>query len=83
MNNGKTDEALSSFYRVDELSRSIDHGEQSGFMSMANLRIGMIYDVQKKRDLAILQYKKVLDMKDFQDAHDQAERYLKIPYATN
>jgi len=83
MNNGKTDEALSSFYRVDELSRTIDHSEQSGFMSMANLRIGMLYDIQKKRDLAILQYRKVLDMKDFQDAHDQAERYLKIPYAAN
>ncbi len=83
MNNGRVDSALSSFYRVDEISRTLDRSEQSGFMSMANLRIGMIYDVQKKRDLAVSQYKKVLDMKNFQDAHDQAERYLKTPYAAN
>lgn len=73
-------DALRYFYRSDELSRTVDRTEISGFMVMTNLRIGMIYDLLGKRDLAITQYKKVLDMKDFQDAHMQAEQYLKIPY---
>jgi tetratricopeptide (TPR) repeat protein len=81
MDNGNYIDALTHFYRVDELSRTIDHKEQSGFMTIANLRMGMIYDAQKKRELAITQYKKVLEMKDNQDAHAQAEQYLKTPYA--
>ncbi|MBI3766246.1 MAG: tetratricopeptide repeat protein [Ignavibacteriales bacterium] len=78
---GRHTDALHYFYRADELSRSLDRAEISGFMVMTNLRIGMIYDLQGKRDLAITQYKKVLDMKDFQDAHKQAEQYLKTPYS--
>jgi tetratricopeptide (TPR) repeat protein len=74
------DEALASLYRCDELSRGLDKEEFSGFMVLANLRIGMIYDLQGKRDLALAQYKKVLDMKDFQQAHEQAEKYRKAPY---
>ena len=80
MNFGKYDEALQYFYRADELSRILDVKEISGFMVMTNLKIGIIYDQQGKRDLAIVQYKKVLNMKDYQDAHQQAGQYLKIPY---
>jgi len=76
----KLEEGLQHFYRSDELSRKIDKDGPSGFMSMANLKIGMIYDLQYKRDLAIKQYKKVLDMKEYQDSHAQAERYLEKPY---
>lgn len=76
----KFDQSLQHFYRCDELSRSLDKEEFTGFMVLANLRIGMIYDVQSKRELAISQYKKVLEMKDFQRAHEQAEKYLKSPY---
>jgi tetratricopeptide (TPR) repeat protein len=75
----RDDAALEHFYRCDELSRNVDRSEASGFMAMANLKIGMIYDLQAKRDLAIVQYRKVLDMKDYKDAHAQAEQFLTSP----
>jgi tetratricopeptide (TPR) repeat protein len=75
------DEALDHFYRCDALSRTLDREEASGFMAMANLRIGMVYDMQGKRDLALDQYRKVREMKDYQDSRGQAERYLAVPYA--
>ncbi len=74
------EEGLQHFYHSDELSRKIDKDGPSGFMSMTNLKIGMIYDLQNKRDLAIKQYNKVLDMKEYQDSHAQAERYLEKSY---
>jgi tetratricopeptide (TPR) repeat protein len=76
---GNDSAALEHFYRTDELSRRVDK-KPSGFMVMANLRIGFLYDLQKKRDLALQQYKKVLGMTDYQGAHEQAQRYLKSPY---
>jgi hypothetical protein len=49
-------------------------------MSMANLKIGMVYDMQGKRDLAIVQYRKVRDMKDYQGSRAQAEQFMTTPY---
>ena len=82
MNYGKYDSALQYFYVADELSRTLDNGH-SGFMTVTNLKIGMIYDIQGKRELAIMQYKKVLDMKDYQNAHKQAEDYIKKPFTNS
>ncbi len=73
--------ALKYFYRCDELSRNLDAKEISGFMVMANLKIGMIYDLQARRDLALTQYRKVLAMREYLDSHEQAERFEKSPYA--
>lgn len=73
------DGALKYFYQCDELCRKLDTEETSGFMAMANLRIGMIYDIQKKREYAVIQYKKVLKIKKFEDSHDAARKYLKEP----
>lgn len=80
---GKFDEALQSFYKCDELSRKIDKDGASGFMSMANLTIGLIYDLQQKRDLALVQYQKVLDMKEYENTHKDAQRYMEKPYTKN
>jgi tetratricopeptide (TPR) repeat protein len=78
---GKTlDESLEQFNRCEELSRALDKEEGSGFATMANLHIGMIYDLQKKRSLAIMQYQKVLGMKEYEESHNDARRYLKEPY---
>jgi tetratricopeptide (TPR) repeat protein len=74
------DEALEHFYRCDEISRSLDKEEASGFMSMANLKIGMVYDAEGKRDLATAQYKKVLAMANYQDSRTLATQYLATPY---
>ena len=74
------DNALQHFYRCDELSRTLDKKTSSGFMSQANLRMGMAYDKQFKRALAIEQYNKVLSMDDYQNAHKLAKQYLESPY---
>ncbi len=75
--NNQMDEALKHFYKCDEHSRILDKKKISGFMVMTNLRIGMIYDLQNKRNLAVDQYKKVLSFDEYENSHDQAERYLK------
>jgi tetratricopeptide (TPR) repeat protein len=72
--------ALLEFYKTDELSRSIDHRGPSYFMALTNLRIGMVNDLQGKREIAIVQYNKVLDMNNHGDTHKLAEQYLKTPY---
>lgn len=80
MSLGRLDEALENLYRCDELSRQTDRAEPSGFMAMANLKIGNIYDLQGKRDLAVDQYNKVLGMKEYKDSAVQARNYLRLPY---
>jgi len=80
LNAGKFDEALHDFFRCDELSKTLDKNGESGFMVMANLRIGFVYDIEMKRDLAVQQYNKVLSMKKFENSYDQAEQYLKTRY---
>jgi hypothetical protein len=37
--------------------------------------------MQGKRDLALAQYRKVREMKDYQDSRALAEQYLAVPYA--
>jgi hypothetical protein len=80
MTNGSLDISLNYFYRCDELCRSLDKRKQSGYMVMTNLKIGMIYDLQNKRDLAIMQYNKVIDMTDYEKAQETAKNYLKNAY---
>jgi tetratricopeptide (TPR) repeat protein len=77
----RPEEALRFLYRCDELCRTPDAREASGFMAMANLKIGMVYDLQGRREDAVSQYRKVLSMESFKDTHTQAERYLQTPYA--
>lgn len=78
--NGNYDESLKHFYKCDELSRDLDKKKISGFMVLTNLRIGMIFDLQNKRNYAIKQYKKVLDMDKYENSHELAEKYIKEPY---
>jgi tetratricopeptide (TPR) repeat protein len=80
---GKLDVALQNLYMCDELSRRVDKDGASGFMSMANLTIGMIYDLQKNRSAALAQYRKVLDMKEYENTHKDARRYSEKPYSRN
>jgi len=80
MEMGLYDSALAHLYKCDELSRSLDTDEPSGFMIIANLRMGMMYDLQLKRELALAQYEKVLKLKEYLSSHKQAEEYRKAPY---
>jgi tetratricopeptide (TPR) repeat protein len=83
METGSTDSALAHLYRCDELSRKLDSDEPSGFMIIANLRIGMLYDLQMKRELALQQYDKVLKLNEYMNSRKQAEEYIKVPYKKN
>jgi tetratricopeptide (TPR) repeat protein len=75
------DDALQCMYRCDEISRNIDKNGSSGFMSMANLTVGMIYDLQKKRGSALAQYQKVLNMKEYENTYKEAKRFMEKPYS--
>jgi predicted negative regulator of RcsB-dependent stress response len=80
---GRFDNALKNLYTCDEISRKLDKEESSGFMSLANLIIGMIYDAQEKRQYAIQQYNKVLTMKEYENSYRDANKYLQQPYKRN
>ncbi|MDR0926286.1 MAG: tetratricopeptide repeat protein [Ignavibacteria bacterium] len=73
-------QALKYYYKCDEGCRAIDKKGASSFMSMTNLNIGKIYDLQGKRELAIKQYNKVLKMDNFRTTHDDANSYIKRAY---
>ncbi len=79
MQRAKYDEALQYFYKCDEFCRKIDT-KPSGWMTMLNTRIGNIYDIQGKRDLAIMQYNKVLSWEDYYESHKYAKQYLQRAY---
>ena len=52
-------------------------------MSLSNLLIGMIYDEREQRDYAVMQYQKVLDMKDYEGSHLEAKKYMEKPFIPN
>ncbi len=82
MRKGDYRTSLKYFYKCDEACRAIDKDGPSGFMVQTNLNIGKIYDLQKRRNLAIKQYKKILKMPDYNGSHKSAERYLEKPYGS-
>lgn len=71
--------ALKYLYKCDEACRVLDE-DPSGYMVKTNLKVGQIYDLQGKRDLAIKQYKKVLDWDDVGGSQAEAQRYLQSAY---
>ncbi len=78
---GALENALRNLKQCIDISQEIDKNRGSGFSTIAHLTMGMIYDLQKKRELAIEQYKKVLSSKQFQNSHTDARRYLQTPYS--
>ncbi len=83
LNGGKPEEALKHFAPAEKLSSEIDKGSASGFRVMTNLRIGMAYDLMKKRDEAVQSYKRVLVMDDYEDSHKLAKQYIEKAYGGN
>lgn len=77
---GEYDQALKYLYKTDEFNRELD-SKLTGWMVQTNIKIGNIYDLQGKRDLAVKQYNKVLSWEDYDDkSHEQARKYLEKPY---
>ncbi|MEX1139264.1 MAG: hypothetical protein WEF53_08005 [Bacteroidota bacterium] len=80
LNLGKTEESLVNFQWCEELSKQLDTDGASGFYSMASLNIGMIYDLQQRRQEAIAKYRAVLKMRKFENTHRDAQTYIEQPY---
>lgn len=80
MNLEKIEESLVNFQRCEELSQQLDTNGASGFSSMASLQIGMIYDLQKRRQEALAKYRAVLKMRNFENTHRDAQTYMEQPY---
>jgi len=76
----KNNESLTNFLRCEEVSHELDKDNASGFLSMATLHIGMIYDLQQRRQEAVEKYRSVLKMTEFENTHRDAGIYLEQPY---
>ena len=72
-------EAEKYFKKAIEGSKVVDK-EQSGFMAFSYLKLGNIYDSIGKRDKAVQSYNQVLKMKEFNDSHNLAKKFIQSPY---
>lgn len=79
LSRGEYDMALKYLLKCNEANRLLDK-EPTGFQTKTLLKIGNIYDVQKKRQDAEGYYKKILALKNVSKSHSEAEKYLKTPY---
>ncbi|MFZ1321379.1 MAG: hypothetical protein WAT71_07470 [Ignavibacteria bacterium] len=59
---------------AEEITKEIDKENEHAFTAFIYLLQGMLNDIKGNRSTAILYYDKVLNMKDFQDSHKQAEK---------
>ena len=80
MNKGSFAEAEDDFQKTADISRAIDKDGESGFMVLATLKKGFIFDIEQRRTLAVAEYNKVLGMKKFENSYEQAEEFIKTPY---
>lgn len=79
-NRNKLEEALDHYAAVIEYSNELDTDNQSGFIILATLRTGMIYDALEQRETALEYYRKVRSMDDYQGSRNLADRYMQNPY---
>lgn len=76
----QADSAAFYFAKSEKLSREIDKKGESGFLINTVLFLGMLNDLLGKRDIAIKYYNETLKLKERNNSHDQAQRFLKEPY---
>ena len=79
-NTNKLDSAMIYFDDCSKISKQVDGDDESGFQVNAVLYIGMINDLWNKRDEAISNYKKVLDMDEYANSHKRAEELIEKPF---
>lgn len=68
------------FLNSELLSRIVDKDGESGFLVNSLLYIGELNDIKGERENAVGYYEEVLDLDEFSNSHEKAERYLKSPY---
>jgi tetratricopeptide (TPR) repeat protein len=79
-NTKQLDSAKYFFEMSANLSKQIDKDEESGFYVNTYLYLGMINDQLGNRRKAVDYYEKLLDMREYLNSHDLAEKYLKEPF---
>lgn len=79
-NEGKLDSAKYFFQMCADISKEIDKKEESGFWINAYLYLGMIHDQLGERSNAIEFYKKLLEMREYINSHELANKYLSEPF---
>lgn len=82
-NTGINDSAKVYFELCEQLSKKLDKKGDSGFRVNSALFLGNIYDLNGNREKARKKYNEVLDLDEFGQSHELAERYLKQAYNGN
>ncbi|MCS7014283.1 MAG: tetratricopeptide repeat protein [Chloroherpetonaceae bacterium] len=80
MNSRRIAQAYTHFKQAEALSKKIDR-EPSPYQALTMLRLGMIYDLRGDHATAVTHYKKVLEMKDYQNSHQLAKTYIDRPFS--
>ena len=76
MQQNQIDSAMICFEKCEEVSLKIDNDEESGFRINATLYLGKIADQTGNLEKAEKYYEKVIDMREYNNSHKKAERYL-------
>lgn len=78
MNRGKIDAAENNFNDCLNLSKELDkqRDEESGFMINSLIYLAKVYDKRGDVKKAKVIYKNLLDMRDYGNSHNKAEKYL-------
>lgn len=74
------DSATFYFSKSEKLSRELDKNGESGFLINTVLFLGMLNDLLQNRETAIKYYNETLRLKERNNSHELAKRYLKEPY---
>jgi tetratricopeptide (TPR) repeat protein len=78
---GNMDTALYYFYNSDLLSRKIEQSDKfDWWITETELNMGEAYDTKGDRNNALLMYRRVLGLPDYQNAHANATRYIATAY---
>ncbi len=70
-----------TFVQVDSLGRGLEREQDQAYVALANLMLGMVFDLQGKREQAVERYRRVGKLRNQGDSRELAKQYLKVPYS--
>jgi hypothetical protein len=79
---GQYSNALKYFKKCIEASKLLDEVD-SGFKIKAYIKSANIYDILNDRQTAVKLYNEILMMKDYDNSHNEARRFLAKPFGKN
>lgn len=72
----ENEQAIKYFQKCEKLSSQIDLDEESGFWINSTLTLGLLNEKIGDIDQATTQFEKVLDMREYRNAQEKAEKHL-------